>query len=92
MDILVVGGGIEDASCGGSVDAVLFRDWLKRRINEVLRAGREAVAVAVKFEGAWADDARPDCLSWGWVLEDMCAAGGIEDESGGEGKLLRVES
>lgn len=42
MDMLVAGGGIDGASIGGIVEVGLLglRDWLKRRINEELRAGR----------------------------------------------------
>jgi hypothetical protein len=101
MDMLVVGGGIEAFS--GGPGAALFRDWLKRRSSDVLRAGRESVAAVLavldeKAGGAFIDAARPvgftilcDC-----DCEVMCAAaGGIEapwDESGGLGKLLRTGS
>lgn len=47
MDMLVAGGGIDGPSSGGLADVELvgFLDWLKRRMREVLRAGRVSVPV-----------------------------------------------
>jgi hypothetical protein len=47
MDMFVAGGGIEEPSSGALVEVVLFGflDWLKRRIRELLRAGRVSVPV-----------------------------------------------
>jgi hypothetical protein len=74
------GGGIEGVSEPDAVDAPLgFRavDWLKRRMNELLRVGRESVGAPVN-----------DCI----VLLALLLAGTLLLKVPGAGKSLRLGS
>ena len=74
------GGGIEDVSEPDAVDAPLgFRavDWLKRRMNELLRVGRESVGAPVN-----------DCI----VLLALLLPGTSVLNVPGAGKSLRLGS
>jgi hypothetical protein len=74
------GGGIEAISEPDVVDAplgFLAVDWLKRRMNELLRVGRESVGVPVN-----------DCI----VLLALSLAGALLLKDPGAGKSLRVGS
>jgi hypothetical protein len=49
MAMLVAGGGIDMSEAVGAASGFRAVDWLKRRMNELLRVGRESAAgVAVK--------------------------------------------
>lgn len=58
-----VGGGIDEGSAGALGGPGLGLDWLKRRMSEVLRAGRVSAVVVAKGEGA--------CCVEGGMAEDV---------------------
>ena len=61
-------------------------DWLKRRISEVLRAGRVSAVLLAKGEGAYCVEVEGCCD--GAAMWDEASV----DESGGCGKWLRTGS
>lgn len=66
MAMLDAGGGMDVCECSmGGLGAIPWDlDWLKRRISEVLRAGRVSwAAVGVKEEGALTDEASVE-VNW----------------------------
>ena len=81
------------AEGSGGAFGGLDLDWLKRRISELLRAGRVSAVLEVKGEG-WFGRAGPRAEE----VNEWCDGGAMwdgalsDEESGGAGKLLRAGS